>query len=147
MQEYISGPPVGKFTTTHLRRIGYGPDSIAGLWDVIQDIKADSRACPLADDAPKALIMTGNSLSKTPVISQIQSLLQEHNAYAGLFHGMKQHAPISGIEDALKACKDNGCNIIVAVGGGSVIDAAKLVSHFHNERYGSFVPHVSVVIV
>lgn len=141
MDVLVDGPPAGKFTTTHLRRIEYGPDSIEKLWEVTEDMLAEQQG----DKAPpKALIMTGNSLSKTPVVPRIQKLLQDRDAYTTTFTGMKQHAPISNIEEALEILRDNKATFIVAVGGGSVIDAAKLVSYFHNERHGSFIPHVSV---
>lgn len=140
MQEVVSGPPVGKFTTTHLRRIQYGPDSIDGLWEVLQDVMQEHDG---GKQAPKAMVMTGNSLSKTPIVPRIESLLKEHDAYTTTFTGMKQHAPIANIEEALELLRSNGANCIVGVGGGSVVDAAKLVSHFHNERHGSFIPHVS----
>lgn len=141
MDVLVDGPPVGKFTTTHLRRIEYGPDSIEKLWEVIEDMLAEQQGHKAS---PKALIMTGNSLSKTPVVPRIQKLLQERDAYTTTFTGMKQHAPISNIEEALEILRDNKATFIVAIGGGSVIDAAKLVSYFHNERHGSFIPHVSV---
>ena len=141
MQEIVSGPPVGKFTATQLRRIEYGPDSIEKLWEIIEDMMAAQGGN--SKTHPKALVMTGTSLSKTPVVPRIEKLLQDHDAYTTTFTGMKQHAPISNIEEALELLRSNQANLIVGIGGGSVIDAAKLVSYFHDERHGSFIPHVS----
>jgi alcohol dehydrogenase class IV len=144
MQEVVSGPPVGKFTTTHLRRIEYGPDSIDGLWDILKDVMQEYASKGQEGASPKVLIMTGNSLSKTPVVPHVEKLLKDRHAYAATFTGMKQHAPIANIEEALKVYRDNDANCIVGIGGGSVIDAAKLVSYFHNEQHGSFIPHVRI---
>lgn len=145
MQEVVSGPPQGKFTTTHLRRIQYGPDSIQGLWEVLEDVMAEyAGGSTGAAQHPKVLIMTANSLSKTPVVPLVEKLLKDRQAYTTTFTGMKQHAPIANIEEALETLKSNDANCIVGIGGGSVIDAAKLVSYFHNERHGSFIPHVSL---
>ena len=147
MQEVVSGPPVGKFTTTHLRRIEYGPDSIDGLWDILKDVMQEYASKGQEGASPKVLIMTGNSLSKTPVVPHVEKLLKDRHAYASTFTGMKQHAPIANIEEALKVYGDNKANCIVGIGGGSVIDAAKLVSYFHNEQHGSFIPHVSCMTI
>lgn len=139
MQELVHGPPEGHFMTTHLRRIEYGPDSIERLWAVLEDVMAERKS----QEAPRALVMTGSSLSKTPVVPRIEQLLKDHDAYTTTFTGMKQHAPISNIEQALDLLKEHKANVIVGIGGGSVIDAAKLVSYFHHERHGSYIPHVS----
>lgn len=35
-------------------------------------------------------------------------------------------------------------NILIGLGGGSPIDACKTLSHFHNERFGSYLLHIAV---
>lgn len=137
----VIAPPERRFTTTYLRGIRYGPDSVESLWDVIQD--ADIRPGASQNLKPKALVITGKSLSKTPVVPRIEQLLKDKGGYAATFAGIGQHAPLKDTEEALRIFKEHDANIVVGVGGGSVIDACKLLSFFHHERRGTFIPHVS----
>ena len=47
---------------------------------------------------------------------------------------------VPGLNDGGSA----GITVLLGVGGGSPIDACKTLSYFHNERYGTFIPHVSM---
>jgi alcohol dehydrogenase class IV len=56
----------------------------------------------------------------------------------GLFTDLPAHAPESAIERALQACLTRSAAAIVAYGGGSVLDAAKAVSHRHHQETGRY---------
>jgi alcohol dehydrogenase class IV len=58
----------------------------------------------------------------------------------GTFLDLPPHVPDSAVLQALEACEASGAKSIVAVGGGSVLDAAKAVSHFHQVRHGTYLP-------
>ncbi|MDM0001035.1 iron-containing alcohol dehydrogenase [Variovorax sp. J22P240] len=58
----------------------------------------------------------------------------------GTFTDLPAHAPDSAIQQGLDACERAGAESIIALGGGSVLDAAKAVSHLHHERTGRFLP-------
>jgi len=58
----------------------------------------------------------------------------------GTFTDLPAHAPDVAVQTALDACANAGAESIVALGGGSVLDAAKAVSHLHHERTGRFLP-------
>ncbi|MBZ7924839.1 iron-containing alcohol dehydrogenase [Ensifer adhaerens] len=59
---------------------------------------------------------------------------------AGLTTALPAHVPDFAVEAALDAAIAAGAKSIVALGGGSVLDAAKAVSHFHHQRTGEFLP-------
>ena len=45
---------------------------------------------------------------------------------AGIFHGIRAHSPRDDVARAAVAARDAGADLLVAIGGGSVIDAAKV---------------------
>ena len=75
----------------------------------------------------------------------MEKILLSQHAFGGTFFGIGQHAPIAGIRNGVQAFKDNGCDIIVSVGGGSPIDAAKAILHMISEETGGPVlPHIAI---
>ena len=139
LQKPVGSAPTGSFTTTCLRSVHFGPDSIEKLPTILKDITRDSTN----DTLPKVLIITGKSLAASPVIPHIEELLRKHNAFAGTFTKMRQHSPIEDIEAALGVMSEEGASVLLAVGGGSSIDACKTISYFNRERNGAFIQHVS----
>src|SRR5437763_1066130 len=58
----------------------------------------------------------------------------------GSFTDLPAHAPDTAVRNALAACMNAGADSIVALGGGSVLDAAKAVSYLHHQETGRFLP-------
>lgn len=78
-------------------------------------------------------------------MKQVEAVLKERNAYGGVFYEIGEHSPIVGIRKGIQAFKDAGADIIVAVGGGSPIDASKAMRYFlQEERGGEFVKQIAV---
>ena len=83
----------------------------------------------------KPFIVTGNSLAtKTDVIEQVKKAAGCQ--IAGVFASIKQHAPIQDIKNAVDELKKSKGDGIIAVGGGSPIDASKVIISFYNGRNG-----------
>lgn len=59
---------------------------------------------------------------------------------AGRFSALPPHAPDHAVEAALSAALSCGARSILAYGGGSVLDAAKAVSHLHFQQTGHHLP-------
>ena len=76
----------------------------------------------------KVLIVTDESLYKAGVSSKITDLLEANNISYALFHDVKPNPPIKNVLDGVEMCKNEKCDLIVAVGGGSSIDTAKGIS-------------------
>ncbi|MDR6890316.1 MULTISPECIES: iron-containing alcohol dehydrogenase [Variovorax] len=58
----------------------------------------------------------------------------------GSFMELPAHVPDVAVQAGLDACLGAGAESIVALGGGSVLDAAKAVSHLHHEKTGRYLP-------
>lgn len=58
----------------------------------------------------------------------------------GSFTDLPAHVPDVAVQQGLDACLQAGAQSIIALGGGSVLDAAKAVSHLHHEKTGRYLP-------
>ena len=76
----------------------------------------------------KVLVVTDESLYKAGVSTKITDLLEANNINYVLFHDVKPNPPIKNVLDGVAMCKEEKCDLIVAVGGGSSIDTAKGIS-------------------
>jgi maleylacetate reductase len=87
-----------------------------------------------------------------PMIFTVEPLLRSTNRVilphlhdvSGVLSDFPPHAPDTAIESALERCILAGARSIIAYGGGSVLDAAKAVSHFHSLRQGRHLPIVAL---
>lgn len=77
--------------------------------------------------ADRAFVITGQTLyEKTGLIRRVEALLGEK--HAGTFAGIGQHTPGSAVEKAAEKAEMAAANLLVSVGGGSVIDGTKAVA-------------------
>ncbi len=91
----------------------------------------------------RVMIITGNTLAtKTEVVKEIEGVLGE--LHAETFHRIGAHAPRSGIDKAIELVKTRQVDLLVSVGGGSPIDAAKVVSYTLAQDSGHFLPHITI---
>jgi alcohol dehydrogenase class IV len=77
---------------------------------------------------------------QTNVISKVESILKEHSAFGTTFFEIGEHSPISGIRNGIQKYKETGCECIVAVGGGSPIDASKAILYNIQKEFGGKTP-------
>ncbi len=76
----------------------------------------------------KVLVVTDESLYKAGVSKKITDILEANDIKYTLYHDVKPNPPIENVLAGLNMCKKLGCDLIVAVGGGSSIDTAKGIS-------------------
>lgn len=62
--------------------------------------------------------------------TKIEKLLHSHNINYALFDNFDANPKYEEVENALKLFKDNNCDSVVSLGGGSAIDVAKCVKLF-----------------
>ncbi|KAJ9474104.1 putative Alcohol dehydrogenase 4 (putative) [Pseudozyma hubeiensis] len=121
----------GVYRNTLLQAVYFGPGSIAtSLPSAVETLNLKNK---------KAFILTGKSLAtKTKVIERVQQILSSKGYYSGeTYFDIGEHAPVAGIREAVERIKRSNADVIVAVGGGSPIDAAKAVSFYrHQEEHG-----------
>jgi len=77
---------------------------------------------------------------QTDVVRKVESILKEHGAFGSTFFEIGEHSPISGIRNGIQRYKENGCECIVSVGGGSPIDASKAILYNIQKEFGGKPP-------
>lgn len=74
------------------------------------------------------LVYGGGSIKKIGLYQEIIKELQDSNIEIHEFSGIEPNPRHTSINKAIKICKDNNIDSILAVGGGSVIDSCKLIA-------------------
>jgi alcohol dehydrogenase class IV len=97
---------------------------------------------------PAAIAEFGKYGIERPIVFSVEPLDHLRKTYlnssvvgsVGTFLDFPPHVPEAAVRRALDACVGAGARSIIALGGGSVIDAAKAVSHFHQAEAGGYLP-------
>ena len=76
----------------------------------------------------KVLFVTDESLLEVGVANKVTEVLDEAKIKYQIFSDIKPNPTIQNVLDGVKVCKKFRADLIVAVGGGSVIDTAKGIS-------------------
>ena len=74
------------------------------------------------------LVYGGGSIKKSGLYDKVLKLLNEQNIDVFELSGVEPNPEIDTVRRGVKICKDMGIEVVLAVGGGSVIDCAKWVS-------------------
>lgn len=87
----------------------------------------------LSDIAPKQgrrfLLVTGaGSLRKNGVIGRIEKQLSEEGLFFCHYEGVTQEPTPTIVDEGCRIARENKCDAILAIGGGSVIDTGKAIS-------------------
>ena len=96
---------------------------------------------------PRQHLSAGHGIGR-PMTFTVEPLQKLNQTYlqpnikegVGCFTDLPPHVPDTAIRDALGACMNAGADSIVALGGGSVLDAAKAVSWLHHKETGRYLP-------
>jgi alcohol dehydrogenase class IV len=98
-------------------RIVFGLNSATAVGEIARD---------LGSKAP--LVLTDPSLYQLGITTGIERSLREAGLRVEVYAGVVTEPTLASIESAVQAFRERGCDLIVAVGGGSSIDSAKSVS-------------------
>ncbi len=74
------------------------------------------------------LVYGGGSIKRSGLYEKVVSLLQEAGCRVLELSGVEPNPRLSTVKKGIELCRQEGVNWILAVGGGSVIDAAKAVA-------------------
>lgn len=104
----------GTHTFLRTARVHFGPGSLN---------KLEEEARPHG----RAFVVTGRTLhEKTDLVRRVEAVLGEK--HAGTHAGMGEHTPGSAVELAAGEAEAAGADLLVSVGGGSVVDGTKAVA-------------------
>lgn len=70
----------------------------------------------------------GGSIRRNGLYDQVVALLEEANIDFVAFGGIEPNPRVETVEEAIAIARHEGVDFVLAVGGGSVIDAAKLIA-------------------
>ncbi|MDG5800035.1 iron-containing alcohol dehydrogenase [Marinilabiliaceae bacterium ANBcel2] len=70
----------------------------------------------------------GGSIKKNGVYDKVVSLLKDNNIKFKELSGIEPNPRISSVREGVKICRENNLDFILAVGGGSVVDACKAIA-------------------
>lgn len=82
----------------------------------------------------RPLIVTDSFLVKNGMLDTLLAHLKDHGCQAAVFDGIIPNPTFAVVEAGLKASRDNNCDSILAVGGGSAIDTAKVIAAAHTDK-------------
>lgn len=98
-------------------RILFGCGKLNELKDHLQEYK-------------KAMILTSNGTSaqKNGSLPRVEKMLKDSNLPYVIFGKIQANPLKETVEEGGTVARDNGCDIIIALGGGSVLDASKAIA-------------------
>ncbi len=83
--------------------------------------------------ATSAIIITDAGISELGYVDIAQQALQEADVSVVVFDNVVADPPIEIVESAIGLARDNQCDLIIGLGGGSSIDTAKIVALYPND--------------
>ena len=76
----------------------------------------------------KALVITDKALQETKVTNLVTENLDKAGFEYEVYSNIKPNPTVKNVKDGLEICRKCNADVLVAVGGGSVIDTAKCIS-------------------
>ena len=76
----------------------------------------------------KVLFVTDKSLLECGVASKVTEVLTAGEIEYSIYSDIKPNPTVKNVQDGVNICREYGADVIVAVGGGSVMDTAKGIS-------------------
>lgn len=76
----------------------------------------------------KGLIVTDQVMVKLGTLDGIKKALEQNKVQFAIYDGVAAEPTVDFVQEGLKAYKENGCDFLLAVGGGSPIDTAKAIA-------------------
>ncbi len=135
---------MNKFTYHVYTDVRFGKGQIKALPEVI-----------LPHGKKVLLVYGGGSIKKSGIYQKIYELLE--NCEIHELPGIEPNPKIESVRAGVELCKKNGIEVVLAVGGGSVIDAAKVIAGgafydgdpwdlvVDNKKIGEVLPIVAVL--
>ena len=80
-----------------------------------------------ANSGQKPIIITDKGVSKAGILQKITDLLDKDNIPYVVYDGVEANPKDINVEEGAKIARENNCDSIIAIGGGSPIDCAKSV--------------------
>ena len=96
------------------RKISFGNGSINGIGQEAERL-----------GGKRALIVTSRGMLKRKPLRQVADSLREHNLSFETFSNVEPESPIENLHSCIALAKETGSDLLIGLGGGSVLDVAK----------------------
>jgi alcohol dehydrogenase class IV len=118
MQSQQDSPTIlqGSFNYPTMRRVRFGPGSIESLAADVSEFGGNR----------VMVIASGHLARETDLVKRAERLLG--GCHVATYTGIAQHGPREGILDGARIAREKRVDFLVSFGGGSPIDAAKMIS-------------------
>lgn len=93
-----------------------GSDSLANLFQLLKNNSIDN-----------VFIVTTKSILKLDVMNIMLKKFEENNIKYTIFKEFSPNPTVKDVDDGYKIFTENGCKGIIAIGGGSAMDCAKII--------------------
>lgn len=81
----------------------------------------------LKEKIKRVLIVADQGVKKAGLLGSIEAVLEKSGVFYVVYDKTRPNPTDENVEEALKVYRENDCNALIAVGGGSPIDCAKAV--------------------
>ena len=103
--------------TFHIPRTIVGLGSTDRIADIVKEL-----------GATKVIIITDANLLKAGLIDKVEKSLDKVGCKYGIFDECQPDSPIDVVEKCSQVVREGGYDLLIGIGGGSVIDTTKIVS-------------------
>lgn len=76
----------------------------------------------------KALIVTDKIMASLGLVARVEQQLAGSEIGSAVYAGVNSEPVVEYVQEGLEIYREQGCDFVVAVGGGSPIDAAKAIA-------------------
>jgi alcohol dehydrogenase len=104
------------------RRIYLPPLSLIGP-GALEDLGEELKSLP----CKKALFVTDNVLSEIGLVNQVAKVLIDANIELVIYKDVQPNPTVKNVDDGLALLKENDCDFILTLGGGSPQDCGKAI--------------------
>ena len=98
-------------------KIVFGPGSVKTLVDHVKAL-----------GAARALVVCDAGVTKVGIADKVKGILEEGGVATAVFDKVDPNPVEKNVFDGVAAYKAHGANVVIAVGGGSPLDAGKLIA-------------------
>ena len=123
----------GEYSYLPIERVHFGPSSIAQLAGELDKIRSQ-----------RPFVITGQTIAeKTRLVDTVEKA--SGRKLVGVFSGIKQHAPISGVKQAISEVQRARADSLISLGGGSPIDSTKIAVKELSESFAKpIIAHLAI---
>lgn len=112
------------------------PTKVIFGYETIEEIGIQTSAL-----GKKAMIVTGRSSRKNGVLTKVQEILKEQGVESVVFDEATANPLAETAELGARRCVEYGCDVVIGLGGGSMLDAAKGIA-FLSGNEGPLEPYI-----